>query len=91
MKAGVTVDRELLEQLFDVLGEKYNENADKYLAINYFVGKIFSEGERREISEVDQTIARIKTCLIYKGLDFSILFAEHDAGEKDGKKVVKSE
>lgn len=50
LKAKVEMNRELLEQLFDILGEKYSEQGDKFLSISYFVGKVFSESERKEVS-----------------------------------------
>jgi len=50
IKANVTMNRELLEQLFEILGEKYSDKGDKYLSITYFVAKVFSESERKEVS-----------------------------------------
>jgi hypothetical protein len=48
------------------------------------MSKLFQQQETREIDEVELTLANIKAALIYKGLDFSIIFAEQseDATKK---------
>jgi hypothetical protein len=85
-RAGIHVDRAVLEFLFDVVGEKYNTVQDegettnddvKVLSITYFINKLFSQAETSEMAEVDQTLQNIKAALIYKGLDFSVVFAEN--------------
>ena len=38
--------------------------------------KLFQKHEMKEVDEVNTALSHIKTTLIYKGLDFSILFAE---------------
>lgn len=48
----------------------------KYLNLLFFFGKLFQKNERREVTEVDETLSLIKAALIYKGVDFSIIFAE---------------
>ena len=47
------------------------------LSITYFINKLFSEVETSELSDIDVTLSHIKAALIYKGLDFSIIFAEN--------------
>lgn len=42
----------------------------------YFSDKLFRKNETREVTEVDETLSYIKASLIYKGVDFSIIFAE---------------
>jgi len=59
----------------------------KYLNLLYFFGKIFQKNERREVTEVDETLSLIKAALIYKGVDFSIIFAE--TSEEDPKNAGK--
>lgn len=89
-RAGVNVDREVLEMLFEVVGEKYNTSKkqgnssnddEKVLSITYFINKLFSQVETVEINEIDQVLQNIKATLIYKGLDFSIIFGEEDSVE----------
>lgn len=88
-------DRDVLEFLFDVVAEKFNTvpNEDdttnddvKVLSITYFINKLFSNIETTELSEVDQTLENIKAALIYKGLDFSIVFAENSSDNVKGKR-----
>ena len=80
------VDRDILSFLFDVVSEKYNtqqkqgsktNGEEKVMSVTYFINKLFSETETTELSEVNQTLAKVKAALIYKGLDFSIIFAEN--------------
>jgi hypothetical protein len=40
------------------------------------MGELFRPHETRETDEVEQALAQIKAALVYKGLDFSIVFAE---------------
>jgi hypothetical protein len=60
-------------------------NEDKVLSITYFINKLFSNMETNELSEVNVTLSHIKAALIYKGVDFSIIFAE-DASESGKNK-----
>jgi Ca2+-binding EF-hand superfamily protein len=53
----------------------------------FFFGKLFQKNERREVTEVDETLSLLKANLIYKGVDFSIIFAEET--EEDTKKGSK--
>lgn len=50
----------------------------------YFINKLFSKNEIYELNEIDQTLQNIKSALIYKGLDFSVIFGENseDAPKK---------
>ena len=48
----------------------------KYINLMYFSDKLFRKNETREVTEVDETLSYIKASLIYKGVDFSIIFAE---------------
>ena len=77
-----------MEFLFEVIAEKYNtvheegdvtNNDQKVLSITYFINKLFSNIETNELNEIDQILQNIKAALIYKGLDFSIVFAENSA------------
>ena len=47
------------------------------LSVTYFINKLFSTQETLEITEVDTILQNIKAALIYKGLDFSVIFAEN--------------
>lgn len=42
----------------------------------FFMAKLFRPHETREVGEIEQALAHIKAALVYKGLDFSIIFAE---------------
>ena len=85
-KAEIKEDRDVLEFLFNVVAEKYNtvqsdgettNDDQKVMSITYFINKLFSSFETTDLSEADQTLQHIKAALIYKGLDFSIVFAEN--------------
>lgn len=57
--------------------QDFNDEAEKkYLNLYFFFGKLFQQFERREVTEVDETLSIIKASLIYKGVDFSVVFAE---------------
>lgn len=80
--------------MFEVVAEKYNTNReegtnsnedDKVMSITYFINKLFSTVETSELNEIDVILQNIKAALIYKGLDFSIVFAENTV-ESKGKK-----
>lgn len=44
----------------------------------------------REVNEVEEALSCIKAALIYKGLDFSVIFAEQtEDSKKTGKKSTK--
>lgn len=51
----------------------------KYLNLIFFMGKLFTNHESREVNEVDLTLQLIKAALIYKGVDLSIIFAEDNS------------
>ncbi len=57
-------------------GETSNDD-QKVMSITYFINKLFSSFETNDLTDVDQTLQHIKAALIYKGLDFSIIFAEN--------------
>lgn len=45
------------------------------------------------MDEIDQTLSQIKAALVYKGLDFSVIFAEQadeNAGVRKGKQAKRS-
>ena len=46
------------------------------LSITYFIDKLFSNSEQKEMNVVDQALQKIKAALVYKGLDYSAVFAE---------------
>ena len=89
----------MLEFLFDVVAEKFNTSRndgttsneeDKILQITYFINKLFNTSETQEINEVDVVLQNLKATLVYKGLDFSIVFAEEDSVEEKGKRRTKN-
>lgn len=49
---------------------------EKHLNLPFFFSKLFTLSEVRDVTEVDQTLSQIKSALIYKGVDFGIIFAE---------------
>ena len=51
-------------------------NDGKVLSLQFFLSKLFRTHETREVTEVEQTLSNVKAALVYKGLDFSIVFAE---------------
>ena len=84
----------MLEFLFEVVAEKYNTNRedgtnsnedDKVMSITYFINKLFSNVETSELNEIDVILQNVKAALIYKGLDFSIVFAENTVETKNKK------
>ena len=101
-RAKVNLTRDSLEFLFDVMSERFADNAPqedprapkaevKYLNLIFFMGKLFSRHENREVIEVDLTLQLIKAALIYKGVDLGNIFAEdnQDADKKPkGKRAV---
>lgn len=40
------------------------------------MNRLFRANETRETDEVEEALSHVKASLIYKGLDFSIVFAE---------------
>ena len=89
----------MLEFLFDVVAEKFNtsrndgttsNDEDKILQITYLINKLFNTSETQEINEVDVVLQNLKATLVYKGLDFSIVFAEEDSVEEKGKRRTKN-
>jgi hypothetical protein len=100
-KAGIKEDRDVLEFLFDVVGEKFNttrqegsasNDEERILSISYFITKLFNTSETVEINEIDQILQNLKAALIYKGLDFSIIFAEpSSAAEQKGRSKSKDD
>lgn len=90
----------MLEFLFDVVGEKFNtsreeggasNDEEKVLSVTYFINKLFTTTETTEMSEVDQVLMNVKAAMIYKGLDFSIIFAEQAAQEERGRRTSSKE
>lgn len=95
-KAGINIDRDRLEQLFDVMaddlsveGEQPREDEQKYLHLPFFMSKLFQKEEMEDINDIDNTLANIKAALIYKGIDFGCIFAE--ATEDDETKPQKKQ
>ena len=56
------------------------------MSITYFINKLFSESEVGELNEIDQILQNVKAALVYKGLEFSIVFAENTVDEKKKKR-----
>ncbi len=48
----------------------------QYLNLIFFMGKLFSRHENREINEVDLTLQLLKAALTYKDVDLDNPFAE---------------
>ena len=91
LRAGVNIDRDNLELLFDVMSERFETQSSipsdsqeqielvsevRHLHLPFFFSKLFTVSEFKDVSEVDQTLSQIKSALIYKGVDFGIIFAE---------------
>lgn len=88
-QANVAVDHDTLVYLFEAMSEPFTlpetdyeprdtevASSEKVLQLTFFMGKLFRPHETRETDEVEQALAQIKAALVYKGLDFSIIFAE---------------
>ena len=106
-RADVGMERDTLEFLFDIMSESYTmpktdyepkgmavddeQTVERVVPLDFFMSKLFQTQETREIDEVELTLANIKAALIYKGLDFSIIFAEQseDVGKKPKRQVSK--
>jgi hypothetical protein len=62
-KAGVREDRDVLEFLFDMVGERFNTHRapdgsqpaeeERILSVSYFINKLFNTSETVEINEID--------------------------------------
>ena len=93
-RAKVNITRDSLEFLFDVMSERFSQPSkvvngsdpndapkveSKFLNLIFFMGKLFTNHESREINEVDLTLQLIKAALIYKGVDIGIIFAEDNS------------
>lgn len=62
----------------------------RVLSLKFFLGKLFRSHEMREVSEVEEALSNVKAALVYKGLDFSVIFAEQtDDSKKSTKKQPK--
>ena len=62
---------------FDQHSEQSEPVAEvKHLNLPFFFSKLFTLSEFKDVSEVDLTLSQIKSALIYKGVDFGIIFAE---------------
>jgi len=64
-----------------------DQASERVLSLKFFVSKLFRAHEQREVDEVEQTLGQIKAALVYKGLDFSIIFAEQseEGGSRRGR------
>lgn len=84
LRADIKVERDQLELLFDVMSERFDQPKNeedfiqevKHLNLPFFYSKLFTKSEINSVSEVDLTLTHIKAALIYKGVDFGIIFAE---------------
>ena len=83
----MNITRDSLEFLFDVMSDRFTDpntqddphapqKESQYLNLIFFMGKLFSKHENREINEVDLTLQLVKAALIYKGVDLGNIFAE---------------
>jgi MoxR-like ATPase len=85
-RADLKIERDQLELLFEVISERFddpiakdkNVPPQKYLNLPFFYSKLFRQNETSAIQEVDLTLQSIKAALIYKGVDFGIIFAEQN-------------
>lgn len=111
LRAKVPMDRDTLEFLFDVMSESYmlpktdfepkasgkgeEVQQPKVLNLQFFLEKLFDKHESREVDEIEDTLSNIKASLVYKGLDFSIIFAEEEEVKvelrKAGKKMSRED
>jgi len=69
------------------------EEEDKFLNLQYFNNRLFEKNETVEICEIDSTLQSIKATMIYKNIDFSVIFAEvvdEPEQQKPGQRVKKS-
>lgn len=63
--AGLTVDRILLEQIFEFYSEKYSEEDEtKVLSVKYITKKFFSANENLGMSKYLHTLGKVKSCLL---------------------------
>ena len=63
------------------------------MSVTYFINKLFNISETTELNEMDVILQNIKAALVYKGLEFSIVFAENtveDVKKRRGAPVDKS-
>lgn len=88
--ANVSIDLNVLEFLFDVMAETYSipptdfepnqrgadESPERVMSLKLFMERVFNQHEMREVDEVELTLSNVKAALVYKGIDFSIVFAE---------------
>jgi hypothetical protein len=80
--------RDNLEHLFEVMSERFDEPTDetqsseKFIDLKFFNQKLFTTQECREVTEVEITLTLVKASLVFKGLDFSSIFA--DASQASG-------
>lgn len=84
-RADLKIERDQLELLFDVMSERFDQPLTdddgmtaeiKHLNLPFFYSKLFTKNEVNAVSEVDHTLQHIKAALVYKGVDFGIVFAE---------------
>ena len=76
-RADIKIDREMLEYLFDLLGEQYilGDNM-KILSIGYFLKKLFTKTENIEINQIKGMMKKILLVLEYRGMEPESVFAE---------------
>lgn len=106
-QVGLPLSRDSLEFLFQVLSEPYTlpptefepreaqkkTEPERVISLRFFMNKLFRPEEQREVDEIDQTLSQIKAALVYKGLDFAVIFAEQadeNAGVRKGKQAKRS-
>jgi hypothetical protein len=84
----VEIDVKALEFLFNSFAEEFGTDG-KALSVNYFLNKIFNDSEMAEFNKVDETLSKVKASMIYKGINYTALFADtQDEEELDLTKQV---
>lgn len=68
---------------YEISNDK-SEVENRTLKLKFFLTKLFQEHETKEVDEIETTLSNIKSALVYKGLEFSVVFAE-ESEEKNEK------
>jgi hypothetical protein len=77
----VEIDGKALEFLFNSFAEEFGTDG-KALSVNYFLNKIFNDSEMAEFNKVDETLSKVKASMIYKGINYTALFADSQDEEE---------
>jgi hypothetical protein len=50
---------------------------DKYLFLPFFKSKLYHKQELKDLNELDGTLCLLKSAMLYKNLEFEVIFAEN--------------